>query len=184
VREIRTRRASSRTAALLVALVVPLMLAGCLSARVFTLNTFTSSDGRFHIDVPGGAMTDTILASGGAFARSTVHALHADGDGLRFAVVYGDADPHYKTTTTLDGILSNAEAGNVSSTGGTQSGDQAITIAGQAGREQEITGPSAAFRFWILFVGDRLYSLSVTGAPADVGGAEATSFFNSFGLLP
>ena len=164
-----------------------LVLGGCLSATVssYTLKTFTSADGRFHVDVPGGAMTDTILPGGGAFAGSTVAGLSLTADGLRFAVVYGDAQPSYLATTPIDAALSNAVQGNVVSTHGTLIEQHSITLGGSPAREARISIIGGEYVFVVTFVGNRLYSLSVLGTSDSAArGSEATEFLNSFRVTP
>ena len=168
-------------------LALPILLSACLFATVstYTLKTYTSADGRFHIDVPGGAMSDTILPSGGVFAGSTVHGLSVTADGLRFGVVYGDAQPGYLAATPIDTALENAVAGNVTSTHGTLVEQHPITVAGSPAREARVSIVGAEYLFVVTFVGNRLYSLSVLGTDdTAVRGSEATRFLNSFAVTP
>jgi hypothetical protein len=168
-------------------LALPLVLGGCLSATVsvYKLETFTSVDGRFHVDVPGGTMNDTILPSGGVFAGSTIHGLTVTADGLRFGVVYGDAEASYLATTPIDTALANAVSGNVASTHGTLSEQHAITVAGSPAREARVAIIGGEYLFVVTFVGNRLYSLSVLGTDdTAVRGSEATQFLNSFAVTP
>jgi len=168
-------------------LALPIFLGACLPTTVtsYTLKTYTSADGRFHIDVPGGAMTDTILPGGGVFAGSTVHGLSLTADALRFAVVYGDAQPAYLATTPIDTALANAVQGNVASTHGTLSEQHAITVAGSPAREARVAIIGGEYLFVVTFVGNRLYSLSVLGTDdTAVRGSEATQFLNSFAVTP
>ena len=168
-------------------LALGLVLGGCLSATVstYTLKTYTSTDGRFHIDVPGGTMTDTILPSSGVFAASTVHGLSVTADRLRFAVVYGDAQPSYLATTPIDTALANAVAGNVTSTHGTLVDQHPITVGGSPAREARISIIGGEYLFVVTFAGNRLYSLSVLGSSDSAArGPEATQFLNSFAVTP
>ena len=168
-------------------LALGIVLGGCLSATVstYTLKTYTSTDGRFHIDVPGGVMTETILPSGGAFAGFTVHGLSVAADGLRFAVVYGDAQPAYLATTPIDTALANAVQGNVVSTHGTLIEQHPITLGGSPAREARISIIGGEYLFVVTFAGNRLYSLSVLGtSDSAVRGSEATQFLNSFAVTP
>jgi hypothetical protein len=168
-------------------LAAPILLSACLSATVstYTLKTYTSADGRFRVDVPGGAMSDTILPSGGVFAGSAVHGLTVTADGLRFAVVYGDAEASYLATTPIDTALANAVSGNVASTHGTLSEQRAITVAGSPAREARVAIIGGEYLFVVTFVGNRLYSLSVLGTDdTAVRGSEATQFLNSFAVTP
>ena len=168
-------------------LALPILLAACLPTTVstYTLTTYTSADGRFHIDVPGGAMTDTIIPSGGVFAGSTVHGLSVTADRLRFAVVYGDAQPSYLATTPIDTALANAVSGNVASTHGTLSEQHAITVAGSPAREARVAIIGGEYVFVVMFVGNRLYTLSALGTDdTAVRGSEATRFLNSFAVTP
>jgi hypothetical protein len=179
---------SPRSAGRLVAiLALSLLLAGCLPTTVttYTLTTYTSADGRFHIDVPGGAMTDTIIPSDGVFAWSTAHTLSLTSDRLRFAVVYEDAQPSYLATTSTDTALANAMAGNVASTHERLIEQHATTLAGRPALEARIAIVGAEYVFVVTFVGNRLYSLSVLGS-SDVAarGPEATQFLNSFEITP
>jgi hypothetical protein len=179
---LRSRSSGGRAIAILA---LPICLGACLSVTVstYTLETYTSADGRFRIDVPGGTMSDTIIPSGGVFAGSTVHGLSVTADGLRFAVVYGDAQPAYLATTPIDTALANAVQGNVTSTHGTLIEQHAITVAGSPAREARITIVGAEYVFVVTFVGNRLYSLSVRGtSDAAVRGSEATQFLNSFAV--
>ena len=171
----------------IVLLALPIVLGACMSATVstYTLKTYTSADGRFHIDVPGGAMSDTILPSGGVFAGSTVHGLSVTADWLRFVVVYGDAQPTYLATTPIDTALANAISGNVASTHGTLIEQHPITVASNPGREARISIVGAEYLFVVTFAGNRLYSLSVLGtSDSAVRGSEATQFLNSFAVTP
>jgi hypothetical protein len=162
-------------------LLLSLGLAACVSVHVSTLSTFASADGRFSVTVPGGAMTDTILPSGGAFAGSTVHALSTTlPDGPRFAVIYGDADPSYLASTTVDSALAEAARANIDTTGGTLVDEHATTVAGLPGLEQRIAAGPVEYVFRFVFVGNRLYSVSVTGSKLQVDGADAKLFLDSF----
>ena len=166
-------------------LALPILLAACLPTTVFTytLTRYTSADGRFHVDVPGGAMTDAILPSSGVFAGSTVHGLSVTADRLRFAVVYGDAQPSYLATTSIDEALANAVAGNVTSTHGTLVEQLPITVGGSPAREARISIIGGEYLFVITFVGNRLYSLSVLGSSDSAArGSEAMQFLNSFAV--
>ena len=168
-------------------LALPIFLGACLPTTVtsYTLKTYTSADGRFHIDVPGGAMTDTILPGGGVFAGSTVHGLSLTADALRFAVVYGDAQPSYLATTSIDEALANAVAGNVTSTHGTLVEQLPITVGGSPAREARISIIGGEYLFVVTFVGNRLYSLSVLGSSDSAArGSEAMQFLNSFAVTP
>jgi hypothetical protein len=168
-------------------LALPILLAACLPTTVstYTLTTYTSADGRFHVDVPGGAMTDAILQSSGVFAGSAVHGLSVTADRLRFAVVYGDAEASYLATIPIDTALANAVSGNVASTHGTLSEQHAITVAGSPAREARVAIIGGEYLFVVTFVGNRLYSLSVLGTDdTAVRGSEATQFLNSFAVTP
>jgi hypothetical protein len=168
-------------------LALPIVLGACVPTTVstYTLTTFTSADGRFHIDVPGGAMTDTILPGGGVFAGSTVHGLSLTADALRFAVVYGDAQPTYLATTPIDTALANAVQGNVVSTHGTLIDQHPITVGGSPAREARISIIGGEYVFVVTFAGNRLYSLSVLGTSDSAArGSEATEFMNSFAVTP
>ena len=171
----------------IVILSLPLLLSACLPTTVttYTLTTYTSAGGRFHIDVPGGTMTDTILPNSGVFAASTVHGLSVTADGLRFAVVYGDAQPTYLATTPIETALANAVAGKVASTHGTLVEQHAVTIAASPAREARISIIGGEYLFVVTFVGNRLYTLSVLGtSDSAVRGSEATQFLNSFAVIP
>jgi hypothetical protein len=168
-------------------LALGLVLGGCLSPTVtsYTFKTFTSADGRFHIDVPGGAMTDTVLPGGGVFAGSTVHGLSVTADALRFAVVYEDAQPAYLATTPIDSALANAVQGNVVSTHGTLIDQHPITVGGSPAREARISIIGGEYWLVVTFAGNRLYSLSVLGTSDSAArGSEATEFLNSFAVTP
>ena len=179
------RKATRRSFRLIGAASLLLLVAGCVSAvRFFALTTYTSADGHFRVDVPGGVMADSTFAGSGAFARATVHGLSRDADGMRFAVLYADADPSYLASQTIDAALSAVEQANLSTIGGSQTSDLAITIEDNPAREQRIAGPNGFYRFHLVFIGNRLYSISVTGSEADVAGTEANTFFNSFAIVP
>ena len=178
------RSRTGRSFGLVGAVLVLVLVAGCVSSiRFYSLATFTSADGQFRVDVPGAVMTDSTFAGAGAFAGSTDHDLSRDADGMRFSVLYGDADPSYLASTTLDAALAGAEQATVDSTNGQQTSDLAITIEGNPAREQRIRGPYGFYRVHLVFVGNRLYSISVRGSEQDVAGAEANTFFNSFALV-
>jgi hypothetical protein len=171
----------------IVILALPLLLSACLPTTVttYTLTTFTSADGRFHVDVPGGAMTETILPSSGVFAGSTVHGLSVTADRLRFAVVYGDAQATYLATTPIDTALANAVAGSVASTHGTLVEQHPMTVAASPAREARISIIGGEYLFVVTFGGNRLYTLSVLGtSDSAVRGSEATQFLNSFAVTP
>ena len=178
-------RTTRRSVRLIGAACILGLVAGCVSAvRFFALTTYTSADGHFRVDVPGGVMTDSSFAGSGAFARTTVHGLSHDADGMRFAVLYADADPSYLASTTIDAALAAAERANLSTIAGTQTSDLATVIEDNPSREQRIAGPNAFYRFHLVFIGNRFYSISVTGLEADVAGTEATTFLNSFAVAP
>lgn len=164
---------------------VLVLIAGCVtSVRIFALKTFTSVDGRFHMDVPEGQMTETSGAGTGPFARSSVHQFSHDADGMTFTVLYADADPSYLASTTIDAALSAIEQDNLATTKGTQTSDLETEVDDQPAREQRITGPSTSYRYHLVFVGDRFYSISAAGATAEVAGTEATTILGSFTVTP
>jgi hypothetical protein len=168
-------------------LALPIVLGACLSATVstYTLKTYTSAGGRFHVDVPGGAMTDTIIPRDGVFAGATVHALTVTADGLRFEVVYGDAEATYLASTPTDTALAKAVQENVTATHGTLVEQHATTVAGGPAREARAAIVGGEYLFVVTFVGNRLYSLSVLGTnDSAVRGSEATQFLNSFAATP
>ena len=166
---------------------LPIFLGACLPTTVstYTLTTFTSAEGRFHIDVPGGVMTETILPSGGVFAGSTVHGLSVTADGLRFAVVYEDAQPSYLATTPIETALAEAVSRNVTSTHGTLVDQYSLTVGGSPARAARISIIGGEYLFVVTFVGNRLYSVSVLGSSDSAArGSEATQFLNSFAVTP
>jgi hypothetical protein len=166
-------------------LIVTAILAGCVSFNVSTLQTFSSPEGRFSVTVPGGAMTESTFESGGVFAGAPAHAFATStASGLRMAVLYADADPSYLAGTSVDAALAAAEQANVASTEGTQQSESSLTVTGQPGREQRIIAGAVAYIFRLVFVGNRLYSISVTGSPAQVDGADAHLFLDSFAVNP
>lgn len=160
-------------------------LVGCVSATVETVGTFAPTDGRFSVIVPGGTMDAGTLSTSGVFAGAPAKTyVTVSGSGLRFAVIYADADPSYLAGTSVDAALAKAEQGNLATTGGTQQSERSLTIAGNPGREQRITTASAAYVLRVVFVGNRLYSISVKGAAAQVDEADAVQFLNSFTATP
>ena len=171
---------------LAIAVGLPLVLAGCVSVSVntFALVPFVPSGGGFTVSIPGGTMTDAPFVGSGHFAESTIHAYSVVADRMQFAVLYGDTDPSYLASTSADAALQDVDRANVATIGGTQTSEQKMTIAGYPGREQRITGPQHFYRFRALFVGHRLYSISVSGAQIDIDGAEGTAFLDSFKLTP
>jgi hypothetical protein len=125
------------------------------------------------------------LATGGVFAGAPAKTyVNVSGSGLRFAVVYADADPSYLAGTSVDAALTNAEQGNLATTGGTQQAERRLTISGNPGREQRITAGSVSYVLRLVFVGDRLYSISVKGTAVQVDEADAIQFLNSFTSTP
>jgi hypothetical protein len=185
VQQRRDKRAiGKREPASLVALMLAVgtLCVGCLtSVNVSTMTSFSSVDGRFSVTVPGGAMTETTFEGSGPFAGSTIHAFSTTPEGgPRYAVLYGDASADYVATTTVEEIYAAAEAGNVSSTGGTQTAERAVEVAGLPGREQRVITDAKSYVFRLVLVGNRSYAFSVTGSAAQVDAAEATVFLDSF----
>ncbi len=125
------------------------------------------------------------LSTGGVFAGAPARTYSAIGaTGVRFAIVYADADPSYLAGTSLDSALSSAEQANLETIGGSQQAERSLTIAGNPGREQRITVGSTAYVLRLVFVGNRLYSISVKGSAAQVDEADAVQFLNSFASVP
>lgn len=182
MKRIDTARRLDRASSTFLALVVLLMTGGCLaSVKVTTMGSFTSADGRSSVTVPGGAMTETTFDGSGPFAGSTIHAFSTASDGgPRYAVLYGDASADYVARTPLDEVYAAAEAGNVSSTGGRQTAERAVEVAGLPGREQRVTTDAKSYVFRLVLVGNRSFVLSVTGSAAQVDAADATVFLDSF----
>ena len=169
--------------AIVLALVVS--LAGCVSAQLTVISSFTSADGGFTITVPGGAMAESTSAGSGPFAGETVHAfVHDVPGGLRFAVLYADAAPNYLAAMSLDAALDAAELANIRATGGAQVDERHLTIAGLPVREQRITGPAASYVFRTVFAGNRMYSISVKGTDVQVREADVIVYFDSFTITP
>jgi hypothetical protein len=161
------------------------LVAGCAtSIRFFALKTFVSANGGFRIDVPDGVMTDQVVPGTGVLAGSMVHELTHDADGVRFTVVYGDAAPAYLASTSVDSALDAVEQDNLARTNGTQTSDVSTFVMDQPAREQRITTPTTSYRYHLVFVGDRLYSISVAGSAADIVSSESTTALGSFTLLP
>jgi hypothetical protein len=157
------------------------MLAACVNFNVSTVQTFSSAEGRFSVTVPGGTMNASTFPSGGPFAAAPAHAYATStAAGVRMAVLYADADPSYLADTSLDDALAAAERANVDTTQGTQQSERAMTVAGQPGREQRINAGQFAYVFRLVFVGNRLYSISVRGTAPQVDQADAILFLDSF----
>jgi hypothetical protein len=158
-----------------------IVFAGCVSFGAYSGQTFTSTDGQFRVTIPGGAMTETTFEGSGPFAGATIHAFTAvAAGGPRYAVVYGDAPPEYVATTPRAEIYAAAEAGNVASTGGVQTTERSLDIAGYPGREQRVNSGARAYVFRLVLVGSRSYVLSVTGSASQVDSAEAVAYLDSF----
>ena len=161
------------------------VLAGCVTATVTTISTFASPDGHFSVVVPGGTMTESTLPTGGAFAAAPAHTFATTtADGTRLAVIYADADPSYLASTPIAQALDAAEQGNVASTKGSVVRHGSIAVTGIQGREQRIDAGGLIYEFRIVFVGNRLYSVSATGSGVSVGGALEVQFLNSFVARP
>jgi hypothetical protein len=158
-------------------------LAACVSVQVSTLHSFTSADGRFSVTVPGGSMKPSTLKApaNGAFAGSMVNGFStASASGARFAVLYADAAPGYLAAHGVDATLVEAERTNLSALNGTLVAGGAVTVAGQPGREDRIDVGPAVYVFRTVFIGQRMYSVSVTGSSGQVDSADATVFLDSF----
>ncbi|MGH2465255.1 MAG: hypothetical protein ACRDGI_07335 [Candidatus Limnocylindrales bacterium] len=170
----------------LCACVIALLLAtGCATVTVETVGLFAPAGGRFSVTVPGGAMDAGTLTTGGVFAGAPARTYSTvSASGVRFAVVYADADPSYLAGTPVDAALVSAEQANVETIGGTQQAERTLTIAGNPGREQRITIGSIAYVLRLVFVGNRLYSISVKGSSVQVDEADAVQFLNSFAVAP
>jgi hypothetical protein len=126
-------------------------------------------------------MTETTFEGSSPFAGSTIHAFSTTPDGgPRYAVLYGDAGADYVARTPLDEIYAAGEAGNVSSTGGTQTAERAVEVAGLPGREQRVTADAKSYVFRLVLVGNRSYVFSMTGSATQIDAAEATVFLDSF----
>jgi hypothetical protein len=172
-----------RLASALSAIALSVSLSACVSVQVSTLHSFASADGRFTVTVPDGAMKQSTLAppANGAFAGSTVTGFStASASGARFAVLYADAVPGYLDAHGVDGTLLEAEGTNLSALNGTLVSAGPITVAGQPGREDRIGVGQAVYVFRTVFIGQRMYSISVTGSPAQVDSADAKVFLDSF----
>ena len=164
-----------------------LTLSACATVRVAIVDQFTSADGRFSVTVPGGMMNETVLPAptSGAFAGATPHAFSITTvGGPQFAVLYGDAASDYLAATTMDAALDVAEHANVVATQGTLVTDQAISVAGHPGREQLIAAGQVSYLFRFVFVGNRLYSVSVKGSPVQIHAADAKVFLDSLLVEP
>ena len=165
------------------AAVAALLLGGC-SVGLESVSSYSSVDGRFVVTVPGGKMTETSLTGGGPFAGGGVHAFVASTQqGARLAVLYSDAAATYIAGTPVDRRYADAEQGNLISTRGTQTSEGPVTIAGMQGREQRITRADMSYVFRLLWVGNRMYAVSVSGSTAQVNDAESQLFLNSLALV-
>lgn len=177
-----TPTGKSRLGTLVVAVLV---LAGCASVNVESVGTFSPPGGRFSVIVPGGTMDAGTLSTGGVFAGAPARTYSTVGaSGIRFAIVYADADPSYLAGTSLDAALSSAEQANLETIGGSQQSERSLTITGNPGREQRITVGSVAYVLRLVYVGNRLYSISVEGSAGQVDEADAVQFMNSFTAVP
>jgi hypothetical protein len=168
---------------LLTSLVLCATLLGCVSVSVSTLRSFSSADGRFTVTVPDGTMKASNLPApgNGAFAGSAVAGYStASASGARFAVLYADAARGYLIAHGVDATLLEAERTNLAALNGTLASDGPITVAGLPAREARINVGQVVYRSRAVFVGQRMYSISVTGAPGQVDSADATVFLDSF----
>lgn len=166
---------------LAVAIVSGGLVAACAWARLFAIETYHSTDGRFSVIVPGGTMAEsTFPGAGPMFEGSTVHSLVNSQEGATLAVLYADAAPGYLSATPLDTVLDDAAQANVATTNGTLVSQTTMTIDGQPARDQHITGPRADYEFRLVVIAGRLYSISATGTADQVAAASSRVFLDSF----
>ena len=92
--------------------------------------------------------------------------------------------PAIYNSTSVDAALAAAEEANRASIGGTQEAERTLAIAGYAGREQRIIVGPVTYVLRLVFVGNRLFSISVKGSAAQVDEADASQFLNSFAATP
>ncbi len=176
--------APARLVLLVVAVTLP--VAACTaSVSVTGLSSFSPSEGHFSVLVPGGSMTEGTLQTSGAFAAAPAHTFATNApDGSRLAVIYADAEGSYLRSTPIDAALDAAEQGNLATIQGTLVRHGPTTVGGLPGREERISTKGGMYEFRLVFVGDRLFSVSVTGDPALVDGAIESEFLNSFTVIP
>jgi hypothetical protein len=174
--------ASRNVPSFLATVLVAIALAGCVTASGFVMAPFTSADGRFTVAVPDGKMTEVTKPGGGVYAGSTVHFWTGGlSDGPRLAVVYADATA---ATGFPESVLDDSIQSNLDSTGGNLVEQDPITVHGLAGREERVSAATKQYIFRMFVVGNRLYSVSVTGSAQGVGTAHALVFLDSFDVLP
>ena len=158
-------------------------LGACVSVQVSTMQPFKSADGRFTVTVPAGTMKASTLAapSSGAFAGSTIYGFSTgSSNGARLAVLYADTAPGYLDTHGVDAALADAEQANLASNNGTLVSATAITVAGQRAREDRVIVGDVVYDLRLVFIGQRFYTISVTGSTLQVDAAEAKVFLDSF----
>lgn len=161
------------------------LIAGCVSARMTTIGSFTSSTGHFSVTVPNGSMIESTSTGAGPFAAATIHTfLDDEPNGARFVVIYGDANPAFVASISTEAALDQFEAANVTATHGQQVAERQLMISGLPGREQRIVGPGGGYVFRTVLVGDRLYSFSVKGSDVALAEAQVSVFFDSFTITP
>ena len=158
-------------------------LLACVSAQMSTMQSFSSGAGRFTVTVPGGTMNTSTLSTprNGAFAGSTVSGFSTgSASGARFAILYADAAAGYLDAHGVGATLLDAEQANLATKSGTLVSDGPISVAGQSAREERINVGQVVYVFRLVFVGQRFYSISVTGSSAQVDAADAKVFLDSF----
>ena len=157
------------------------VVVACVSLS--TMHSFSSTDGRFTVTVPDGKMKASSLAApgNGAFAGSTIFGFSTpSATGARFAVLYADASPGYLIAHGVDATLVEAEQTNLASLNGTLVSSVMTTVAGQPARDDRIAVGEVVYVFRTVFLGQRMYSISVTGSPSQVDSADARVFLDSF----
>jgi hypothetical protein len=150
---------------------------------VSTMHSFSSTDGRFTVTVPDGKMKASSLAApgNGAFAGSPIFGFSTpSASGARFGVLYADAAPGYLIAHGVDATLVEAEQTNLASLNGTLVSSVMTTVAGQPARDDRIAVGEVVYVFRTVFLGGRMYSISVTGSASQVDSADAKVFLDSF----
>lgn len=168
-------------------LLVPLaaLLAGCGQAKA----PFTSSAGKFRVDMPG-KPTEQVkdVPAPPPIGNLKLYAYQAnEWNGISYSVMYSDYPAGMVRPEAVQPVLDGVASGFIRGANFQEKETKKLDIYGHPGREVSFStkstgGAPGQGRARMFLVGDRLYQIVVAGPEAKVTDSVVSDFFKSFTL--
>ena len=145
---------------------------------------FTSETAGFSIMTPV-SLTETTRSTETAAGKIEIRAFSGERNGAAYTVGYSVYPHELVAQSDPAAVLAASRDGMISSLGGVLVTDKEVTVAGNPGREFEVTsktqdGSPFASKSFLLLVGDRLYQVLVITPKGGAISAKMNDFIRSF----